>query len=113
MAESVIGLYKRECARHDGPFRTVDELELATLDWVDWFNHDRLHGELGRVPPIEFEEQHYRQINPQQQREPGEVCAGRSHRGSWRTRWRRGRGVGVVGVRGRVGVVPVLNLTKV
>jgi putative transposase len=67
MAESVIGLYKRECVRHDGPFRTVDELELATLDWVDWFNHDRLHGALGHVPPIEFENEHYRQINAQQQ----------------------------------------------
>ena len=55
LAESVIGLYKRECVRHDGPFRTVDELELATLSWVDWFNHDRLHGELGHVTPIEFE----------------------------------------------------------
>jgi len=66
MAESVIGLYKRECVRHDGPFRTVDELELATLDWVDWFNRDRLHSALGHVPPIEFEEQHYRQINAQQ-----------------------------------------------
>jgi transposase InsO family protein len=41
MAESVIGLYKRECIRHDGPFRTVDELELATLSWVDWWNQDR------------------------------------------------------------------------
>lgn len=67
MAESVIGLYKRECVRHDGPFRTVDELELATLDWVDWFNHDRLHGALGHVPPVEFEAEHYRQINAQQQ----------------------------------------------
>jgi putative transposase len=55
MAESVIGLYKRECVRHDGPFRTVDELELATLSWVDWFNHDRLHSELGYLTPIEFE----------------------------------------------------------
>lgn len=72
MAESVIGLYKRECVRHDGPFRTVDELELATLSWVDWFNHDRLHGELGHVPPIEFEDQYYRQINPQQQSLLGE-----------------------------------------
>lgn len=67
MAESLIGLYKRECVRHDGPFRTVDELELATLDWVDWFNHDRLHSALGHVPPIEFETEHYRQINDQQQ----------------------------------------------
>jgi len=72
MAESVIGLYKRECVRHDGPFRTVDELELATLSWVDWWNHDRLHGELGHVPPIEFETEHYRQINTQQQPPLGE-----------------------------------------
>jgi putative transposase len=72
MAESVIGLYKRECVRHDGPFRTVDELELATLDWVDWWNHDRLHGEIGHVPPIEFEDRHYRQINAQQQPLMGE-----------------------------------------
>ena len=63
LAESVIGLYKRECVRHDGPFRTVDELELATLSWVDWFNHDRLHGELGHVTPIEFEQT----VNAQQQ----------------------------------------------
>jgi putative transposase len=67
MAESVIGLYKRECVRHDGPFRTVDELELATLSWVDWWNQDRLHGELGHVPPIEFETDHYRRINTQEQ----------------------------------------------
>ncbi|MCU1373119.1 MAG: hypothetical protein JWO68_405 [Actinomycetia bacterium] len=66
MAESIIGLYKRECVRHDGPFRTVDELELATLSWVDWWNQDRLHGALGHVPPIDFEEDHYRQINAQQ-----------------------------------------------
>jgi putative transposase len=72
MAESVIGLYKRECIRHDGPFRTVDELELATLSWVDWFNRDRLHGELGHVPPIEFEAEHYRQITAPQEPLSGE-----------------------------------------
>jgi putative transposase len=72
MAESIIGLYKRECVRHDGPFRTVDELELATLSWVDWYNHDRLHGEIGHVPPVEFEQAYYRQINPQQQPLSGE-----------------------------------------
>ena len=43
MAESLIGLYKTECVQHDGPFRTVDELELATSDWVHWYNHNRLH----------------------------------------------------------------------
>lgn len=72
MAESVIGLYKRECVRHDGPFRTVDELELATLDWVDWFNHDRLHSALAHRPPVEYEQQYYRHINSQQQPLTGE-----------------------------------------
>jgi putative transposase len=42
LAESVIGLYKAECVRHDGPWHGVDDLELATLDWVHWFNHNRL-----------------------------------------------------------------------
>ena len=67
LAESVISLYKLECVRHDGPFRTVDALELATCDWVHWFNHHRLHGSIGHIPPIEFEQNYYRQINPRQQ----------------------------------------------
>ena len=41
LAESAIGLYKTECVQHDGPFRTVYELELATCSWVHWFNHNR------------------------------------------------------------------------
>jgi putative transposase len=72
MAESVIGLYKTECVRLDGPFRTVDELELATLSWVDWFNHDRLHGELDHVTPIEFEHAFNRQMNAQPHPRMGE-----------------------------------------
>jgi putative transposase len=67
MAESVIGLYKTECVRHEGPWRGVDDLELATLNWVWWFNEIRIHGEIGHVTPIEFEQEHYRQINAQQQ----------------------------------------------
>jgi putative transposase len=67
MAESVIGLYKTECVRHEGPWRGVDDLELATLNWVWWFNEIRLHGEIGYVPPVEFEQSYYRQFNPQQQ----------------------------------------------
>ena len=55
LAESVIGLYKTECVRHDGPFRGVDDLELATMDWVHWFNETRLHSSIGYVPPVEFE----------------------------------------------------------
>ncbi|WP_304052032.1 IS3 family transposase, partial [Jatrophihabitans endophyticus] len=64
LAESVIGLYKLECVRRDGPFRTVDDLELATLGWVHWFNEQRLHSSIGLVPPIEFETEHYRRNNP-------------------------------------------------
>jgi putative transposase len=55
MAESVIGLYKTECVRHDGPFRSVDDLELATLSWVHWFNTARLHSALDHLTPIEHE----------------------------------------------------------
>ena len=73
LAESVIGLYKAECVRPDGPFRTVDDLELATLSWVHWFNNERLHSALNYVPPAEFETDYYRQINPRQHPLPGEL----------------------------------------
>jgi putative transposase len=66
MAESVIGLYKTECVRHEGPWRGVDDLELATLNWVWWFNQIRIHGEIGYVTPIEFETAYYQQINAQE-----------------------------------------------
>jgi putative transposase len=55
MAESVVGLYKTECVRPDGPWRGVDDLELATLDWAHWFNEARLHSAIGYVPPVEYE----------------------------------------------------------
>lgn len=45
----------------------LDDLELATLEWVDWFNHRRLFHELGRIPPAEFEDQHYRHNNTDRQ----------------------------------------------
>jgi putative transposase len=74
MAESVIGLYKSECVAHDGPFRTVDDLELATLSWVHWFNTNRLHSALDYATPIEAEQEYYRHINPGQQPLPGELA---------------------------------------
>jgi putative transposase len=58
LAESVIGLYKTECVRPDGPWRGVDDLELATMSWVHWFNCSRLHGAIGHVPPVEYEAAH-------------------------------------------------------
>ncbi len=73
MAESTIGLYKTECTYREGPWRGLEDLELATLSWVHWFNETRLHSALGHTPPIEFETEYYRQINPQQQPQPGEL----------------------------------------
>lgn len=72
-AESLIGLYKAECVRRDGPWRSPEDLELATLSWVHWFNTARLHSSIGHVPPVEFEDTHYRSINSQQQPLPGEL----------------------------------------
>ncbi len=58
LAETIIGLYKTELIRPRGPWRSLDEVELATLEWVWWFNNHRLFGPLGFVPPAEFEEQY-------------------------------------------------------
>ena len=55
LAETINGLYKTELIRRRGPWRTVDDVELATLQWVHWFNTERLHSALGDVPPAEFE----------------------------------------------------------
>jgi len=60
LAESVIGLYKTEVIRRRGPWRNLDAVEYATLEWVDWFNNRRLLEPLGYVPPAEFEEAYYR-----------------------------------------------------
>ncbi len=61
MAESVIGLYKTELVWRAGPWRTAEELELATLLYVEWFNTQRIHSEIGDRPPAEAEADHYRQ----------------------------------------------------
>ncbi len=63
LAESTIGLFKTELIRRRGPWRTLDDVEIATLEWVDWFNNRRLHTELGDIPPAEHEAVYYRQ-NP-------------------------------------------------
>lgn len=74
MAETVIGLYKTECVRVDGPFKTVEELELATLMWVDWYNTGRLHSALGYVPPAEYEQAHYDHLSAREQSVPRELA---------------------------------------
>jgi transposase InsO family protein len=54
-AESIIGLFKTEVIRRRGPWKGIDAVEYATLEWVDWFNHRRLLEPIGHVPPAEFE----------------------------------------------------------
>lgn len=61
LAESIIGLYKTEVIRREGPWSGAEVVEFATLDWVDWFNHRRLLEGLGYMPPAEFEAAYHRQ----------------------------------------------------
>ena len=61
LAEAFYSLFKAELVRNKGPWRSIDDLEIAVAEYIDWFNHRRLHGEIGLVPPVEFEEEHYRQ----------------------------------------------------
>jgi transposase InsO family protein len=60
LAESVIGLYKTEVIKRQGPWRHGEAVEFATLAWVDWFNNRRLLEPIGHVPPVEYEETYYR-----------------------------------------------------
>jgi putative transposase len=61
LAESLFGLYKAELITLQGPWRTVEDVELATLTWVHWWNTSRLHSAIGDVPPTEYEAAHYAQ----------------------------------------------------
>jgi putative transposase len=64
MAESIIGLYKTELIRRRGPWKTLDDVEISTLEWVDWFNNRRLYEDLGSIPPAEAESNHYATTTP-------------------------------------------------
>jgi putative transposase len=59
LMESTIGLYKTELIKPQRPWKTLSHVELATAEWVDWYNHRRLHGEIGHVPPAEYEATYY------------------------------------------------------
>ena len=65
MAESIIGLYKTEIIWPRGPWKNLDEVEYATLEWVNWYNNHRLLEPIGSIPPIEFEAAYYEQENGQ------------------------------------------------
>lgn len=58
MAEAFNSLYKAELVRNRGPWRGIDDVEIATVEYIDWYNNRRLHGELGHVPPAEYEALH-------------------------------------------------------
>jgi len=65
LAETLIGFYQTELIHHRGPWRHLEQVEFAPLEWVDWFNHRRPLEPLGYLPPVEFEQRYY-----QQQRTP-------------------------------------------
>ena len=58
MAEAFNSLFKAELVRNRGPWRGIDDLEIAVAEYIDWFNNKRLHGEIGLVPPAEYEAAH-------------------------------------------------------
>jgi len=62
LAGTVNGLYKTEVIRQRGPWRHLEEVEFATLEWVDWFNNRRLFEPIGNIPPREYEQQYYRML---------------------------------------------------
>jgi transposase InsO family protein len=61
LAESIIGLFKTEVIWRRGPWKTIDEVEYATCDWVDWYNNRRLLESIGDIPPAELEQAYYEQ----------------------------------------------------
>ncbi|MEO1077833.1 MAG: IS3 family transposase, partial [Bacteroidota bacterium] len=60
LAESVNGLFKAEVIWKRGPWKSLEAVERAVLEWVFWFNHHRLHSSIGYVPPLEYEQNYYR-----------------------------------------------------
>jgi putative transposase len=60
LAEAFNSLFKAELVRNRGPWKGIDDLEIAVAEYIDWFNHRRLHGEIGLIPTAEYEDNHYR-----------------------------------------------------
>ncbi len=65
LAETINGLYKTELIHRRGPWKTREAVEIATLNWVSWFNHHRLMEGLGYIPPAEAEANYYLQLTEQ------------------------------------------------
>ena len=70
LIESANGLYKTECIRttifHQGPYKTIADVEYATAAWVDWYNCSRLHSSIGLIPPNEYEASYYAGLTTEQ-----------------------------------------------
>ena len=60
-------MYKTELIRRRGPWKGIDQVEYATLEWVDWYNHRRLHATLGMRTPAEHEAAYYAALQPEPQ----------------------------------------------
>ena len=74
MAEALNSLFKAECIRNPamrpkGGWKNVADVEIAVAEYVDWFNHRRLHGEIGLVPPVEYEANHWANVSSEQYRQ--------------------------------------------
>jgi len=70
LMETIMGLFKTECFAtvfHDGPYKTLADIEYAVAGWVDWYNHRRLHGSLGMLTPTEYEQAHHANPSPEPQ----------------------------------------------
>jgi len=59
MAEALNSLFKAELIRNRGPWKGIDDLEIAVAEYIDWYNHRRPHGEIGHIPPVEAETNFY------------------------------------------------------
>ncbi|MBU8855756.1 MULTISPECIES: integrase core domain-containing protein [unclassified Micromonospora] len=66
LMESTIGLYKTELIKPRRPWRSLAQVELATAEWVDWYNNQRLHSATGHLPPTEYESMFYAQPQPRE-----------------------------------------------
>lgn len=66
LAEAFNSLFKAELVRNKGPWQSINNLEIAVAEYIDWYNHRRLHGEIGLVPPVEFEALQRRTGRPEQ-----------------------------------------------
>lgn len=88
LAESTIGLFKTELIKPGGPWRSCDQVEIATLEYVDWYNHRRLHSGAADLPPAVFETLH-QPTNPASPRRRPNLFSRYQTRGGSTTAWRR------------------------